>query len=144
MSASPPCAAIAAEILNWRGPKPKTGVQAAARAASHVAKMRADVRANVEREVKKRVEARVKNQVMQALIDSTPVEVPKSLIEMEAGRMVQSARADLQARGIKMEQLPIEPSVFETQARRRVTLGLLIGEVVKVLGDTSIYELAAH
>ena len=78
-----------------------------------------------------RSEGEVKNQVMQALIDSTPVEVPKSLIEMEAGRMVQSARADLQARGIKMEQLPINPEIFEEQAKRRVTLGLVVGELVK-------------
>ena len=96
-----------------------------------VAKMREEVKANVEREVKKRIEGEVKNQVMQALIDSTPVEVPKSLIEMEAGRMVQSARADLQARGIKMEQLPINPEIFEEQAKRRVTLGLVVGELVK-------------
>jgi trigger factor len=96
-----------------------------------VAKMREEVKANVEREVKKRIEGEVKNQVMQALIDSTPVEVPKSLVEMEAGRMVQSARADLQARGIKMEQLPINPEIFEEQAKRRVTLGLVVGELVK-------------
>ena len=96
-----------------------------------VAKMREEVKANVEREVKKRVDNEVKQQVMQALIDSTPVDVPKSLVEMEVERMVQSARADLQSRGIKMEQLPINPEIFQTQAQRRVTLGLVVGELVK-------------
>jgi trigger factor len=99
-----------------------------------VAKMRDEVKANVEREVKKRIEADLKQKVMQALIDSTPVDVPRSLIEIEAARMVQSTRADLESRGMKMEQLPINPQVFEDQARRRVTLGLVVGELVKAHG----------
>src|SRR4051812_32392050 len=81
-----------------------------------VTRMRDEVKANVEREVKKRIENDLKQKVMQALIDSTPVELPKSLVEMEIGRMVQSARADFEARGIKMDQLPINPEIFETQA----------------------------
>ncbi len=93
-------------------------------------KMRAEVRANVEREVKKRVEADIKQKAMQALIDSTPVELPKSLVQMEVRRLVQSTRANLEARGVKLDQLPINPELFETQAKRRVGLGLIIGEVV--------------
>ena len=95
------------------------------------AKMRADIQANVEREVKKRLENAVKQSVMQALIDSTQLEVPKALVEMEMQRLVQSARSDLEARGMKMEQMPFDPSMFETQAKRRVSLGLILAEVVR-------------
>ncbi len=95
------------------------------------AKMRADIRANVEREVKKRIEADTKQRVMQALLDNSQLDLPKTLVEDEMQRLVQSARADLEARGIKMEQLPIDPAVFETQARRRVSLGLIMSELVK-------------
>src|SRR5213075_2327008 len=45
-------------------------------------KMRQEIRANVERETAKRVEARVKSQALQALLDATPLELPKSLIQM--------------------------------------------------------------
>ncbi len=96
-----------------------------------IAKMREEVKANVEREVKKRVEGELKQAVMQALIDSTALELPKSLVEMELQRMVQQARADFEARGLKLEKLPVSPEVLEEQARRRVTLGLILGEVVK-------------
>ncbi len=95
------------------------------------AKMREEIRANVQREVKKRIENETKQRVMQALIDTTPVELPKSLVESELQRMVQSTRADLEARGMKLEQLPIDPAMFETQAKRRVTLGLILGELVR-------------
>ena len=96
-----------------------------------VAKMREEVRANVEREVKKRVESEVKQKVMQALIDSSTLELPKSLVEIEMQRMVQQTRADLEARGVKLERLPVKPEALEAQARRRVTLGLILGELVK-------------
>ncbi|MBS0335334.1 MAG: trigger factor [Proteobacteria bacterium] len=99
-----------------------------------VAKMRADIKANVEREVAKRIKARTKSQALQALHDSTPIEVPKSLVQMETEGMVQQARADLEARGLKMDQLPFDPSAFESGARRRVALGLIIGELAKKEG----------
>lgn len=99
-----------------------------------IEKMRADIRGNVEREVKKRTDAQVKNQAMKALMDATPLELPKSLVEMETQQLVQRAQADLEARGMKMEKLPFEPSAFEDSARRRVALGLIIGELGRAEG----------
>lgn len=96
-----------------------------------VAKMRTEVRANVEREVKKRVEARLKAQALQALLDAAPLELPKALVEMEQQRLVQQAAAELQARGVKMDQLPFDPQSFEASAKRRVALALIIGEVAR-------------
>ncbi len=94
-------------------------------------KMRSEVRANVEREVRKRVEGRVKTQVMQRLMDATPLELPKSLVEEETQQLVERAAADLKARGVKLEDVPLDPQVFEANARRRVTLGIIIGELAR-------------
>ena len=96
-----------------------------------LAKMRSEVKANVEREVKKRLGSELKAKVMQALLETTRTELPKSLVDMEVERLVSGARADLQSRGLKMENVPIDPQLFEDQARRRVALGLIVSEVVK-------------
>ena len=99
-----------------------------------LAKMRAEVRANVEREVKKRVDARLKQQALQALIDTTPLELPKSLVEQESQQLLERAVADLQSRGMKPEQLPqlnLQPAAFAETAKRRVALGLIIGELAR-------------
>jgi trigger factor len=96
-----------------------------------VEKMRGEIRANVEREVKKRIEARVKNQAMEALLASTPLEVPRALVEMEAQQLVQRAAQDLQGRGLKPEQLNLTPQQFEEAAKRRVALGLIIAELAR-------------
>jgi len=94
-------------------------------------KMRVEVRANVEREVKKRIEARIKAQALQALLDAAPIELPKSLVQMETQHLVQQAVGELQAKGLKIEQLPFDPQAFEANARRRVALGLIIGELAR-------------
>jgi trigger factor len=94
-------------------------------------KMRGEIKANIEREVKKRAQNDIKNKVMQVLLDTTKIELPKALVEMETQRLVQSTRTDLEARGMKMEQLPLNPEMFEQQARRRVSLGLIMAEMVR-------------
>jgi trigger factor len=99
-----------------------------------LAKMRAEVKANVEREVKKRLGDDLKQKVMQALLDHSTLELPKSLVDMELQRLVNGARADLEARGLKMENIPLDPTLFEAQAKRRVALGLIIAELVKSKG----------
>ena len=96
-----------------------------------LAKMRADIRANVEREVAKRVEARVKAQALQALLHAAPLELPKSLVQMEAQSLVERAGADLQSRGLKMGEVPLDPAHFEDTAKRRVALGLIIAELAR-------------
>jgi len=96
-----------------------------------LAKMRGEVRANVEREAGKRIEARVKAQALQALLDATPLELPKSLVQMEAQQLVERAAADLQARGVRPGEVPLDAAAFEDAARRRVGLGLIIAELAR-------------
>ena len=96
-----------------------------------VAKMRGEVRANVEREVAKRVDARVKGQALDALLKVVPLELPKSLVEMEAQSLVERASADLQSRGVKPGEVPLDPKHFEETAKRRVALGLIIAELAR-------------
>jgi trigger factor len=104
------------------------------------AKMREEVKANVEREVHKRVGNDLKQKAMQALVDTTPLELPKSLVDIEVQNMVRGARADLESRGIKMEKVPLNPEMFEAQAKRRVALGLIVGEMVKSCGIAATAE----
>ena len=96
-----------------------------------VAKLREEVKTNLEREVKRRIQARVKEQVMNALLEVTPIEVPKALIDAEARQLADNARRDLEMRGMKTKDIPVEPAWFVEQAERRVKLGLIMAELVK-------------
>ena len=94
-------------------------------------KMRADVRANLEREVSQRLRNRVKTAVMDALPGVATLELPKALVASESEALGERARADLQARGIDVKNIPIPPDAFTEQAEKRVRLGLIVGELVK-------------
>ena len=96
-----------------------------------VEKMRGEIEANLKREVKRRIEGKIKDQVMEALLSTNPITVPVALVDMEIQRLMQAARQDMEQRGMKVADLPIQPEWFADQAKRRVTLGLILAEVVK-------------
>ena len=96
-----------------------------------VTKMRSEIEANLKREVKRRIEGKLKDQVMEALIKANPISVPTSLVDMEIQRLMQAARQDMEQRGMKIKDMPIQPEWFADQAKRRVILGLILAEVVK-------------
>ena len=94
-------------------------------------KMRAEIEDNLRREVKKRLQAKTMEQVMDALLRANAIVVPGALIHREIERLMQLARQDMEQRGMKVKDLPMQPEWFVDQARRRVTLGLIFAEIVK-------------
>jgi len=94
--------------------------------------LRADIRKNLEREVKHRLLARNKQAAMDALVAKAELDLPKSSVQAELDRMVESARADLKQRGIKdADKAPIPDDIFRPQAEHRVRLGLVVAELVR-------------
>ena len=94
--------------------------------------LRADIKRNLDREVKFRVAARNKAAVMEAILKLVDFDLPQSLVAAEGDRLVQGAREDLKARGIKdADKAPIPAEMFKPQAERRVRLGLTVAELVK-------------
>ena len=95
-------------------------------------KMRAEIETNLKREVKSRLKSRVKNQVMDALLKTNPIDVPAALLEIEIDQLIQNARHDMEQRsGKKLKDFPIQREWFTDQAKRRVSLGLVLSEIVK-------------
>jgi trigger factor len=94
--------------------------------------LRADIKKNLEREVKQRVLARNKQAAMDALAAAAELDLPKSIVQAEADRLVEGARADLKQRGVKdADKAPIPEELFRPQAERRVRLGLVVAELVR-------------
>ena len=96
-----------------------------------IAKMREEISSNLKREVKRRIEGKIKDQVMEALLQANPINIPNALVELEIERLMQGARQDMEQRGMKTTDFPIQPAWFTDQAKRRVSLGLILAEVVK-------------
>jgi trigger factor len=101
-------------------------------ADGNVDTMRAEVKANLEREVKKRLSARVKQQVMDLLLETHPFDVPQALVDRESRQLADNAKRDMEARGMPVKDLPVDPAWFADKAVSRVRLGLLLAEIVNV------------
>lgn len=95
-----------------------------------VARLRDEIRTNLAREAKRRVQAKVKEQVLNGLLEATPIEVPSNLVAMESRALMEKAVADLKTRGMKEGDIKLTESVFEPQSKRRVSLGLLMDAIV--------------
>lgn len=96
-----------------------------------IARLREEVGGNLVREVKRRIQARVKDQVMNALLAVTPITAPRALVRAESEQLANNARHDLEAHGLAINKIPVEPAWFAGPAERRVKLGLIMAELVK-------------
>ncbi len=90
-------------------------------------RFRQDVHANMRRELKQRIDAHLKSQVMDLLLETNPIEIPRSLVAQEIQTLKGQMRKNI--RGNTQIELP--DSLFEDNARRRVALGLVLAKVVQ-------------
>jgi len=90
-----------------------------------------EIGANLKMELKRRVIARIREQVMEALRSTTPVAVPEALVEMDIQRQMQAAASEMKSRGVEPTSEQLRPEQFADAARSRVSLGLIIGELVR-------------
>jgi len=96
-----------------------------------IEQLRREVRENMERELADNVRARLKQQLLDGLLQSNPVEVPQGFVDAQVREMQLEAARRM---GVTdASQLP-PASSFVDQARRRVSLGLLVGELIKSRG----------
>ena len=66
-----------------------------------------------------------------AVFSSDNAALEGALIDAEAGGMMQRAAGELVQQGMKPEEVKLSPEMFEQQARERVALGLVVGELVR-------------
>ncbi|MBP1202189.1 trigger factor [Duganella sp. 1411] len=95
-----------------------------------VAKMREDIKVNLEREVAGRVKARNKEAVMDALVKTATLDVPKTLIAQDSERLAEMTRQDMEQRGMNVKDVPFPQELFAEKAERRVRLGLILSQLV--------------
>ncbi len=91
--------------------------------------LKAEVRKNMERELKQAIKNRIKEQALDGLVEQNDIEVPAALIDQEIQVLRKQAAQRFGGNEDAAAQLPRE--LFEEQAKRRVMVGLLLGEVIK-------------
>lgn len=109
--------------------------------------LRAEVSKNMTRELTSAVKAKVKEQVIEGLLAGHEVDLPSALVAQEVDVLRQQAMQRFQGQ-MDPKNLPELPAeMFKEQAEKRVKIGLLLGEVIKVnelkVNDEKVNELIA-
>ena len=90
-------------------------------------KFLADVKENMEREAEQKLKGDVREQIMKALLESNPVEIPNTLKHQEAHSLQHDA---MKRMGIEDHDKAPPLDNFEEMAEKRVQLSLLIGQLI--------------
>ncbi len=88
----------------------------------------ADVRENMEREADQKAKSEVREQVMQALLEANPLEIPQALKHQEMHSLQREAMQRMGLDAAQQEAMPLEN--FSAAAEKRVALGLLLRQVI--------------
>jgi trigger factor len=90
--------------------------------------LRKEVLESMERELENAIRGKLRTQVLDKLHDANPIEVPKGMV----AETVQGMQIDFARRmGIRDPQQLPAPESMQEPARRRVALGLVVGELIR-------------
>jgi trigger factor len=100
-------------------------------ASGSIDELRSEIASNLSVELKRKVEAVLKDQVMKALLSSSTLTVPKSLVEMEAESLRERTAAELKNRAVQTDGVELTTDMFRAQAEERVKFSLVLNELVR-------------
>jgi trigger factor len=98
--------------------------------ATDLESFKAEVRTNMERELKNALKMKLKDKVFSNLVDINAIEVPSALVDNEINNLRKQAVQQFGG-GANIDPNMLPKEMFEDQAKRRVTVGLLVQEVIK-------------
>lgn len=95
--------------------------------------LKAEVKKNMQRELEQTLRAQVKESVIAGLLEKNELDIPRALIDQEINALREQAKQRFsQQQGGNTANMPELPGdLFEENARRRVSIGLILGEVIK-------------
>ena len=102
---------------------------------------RKEVAANMNRELKNASKAKVKSRIMELLLKEHTVEIPASLVRGEIDSLRQQALQQFGGGKNNIDPSMLPDELFKEQAEKRIALGLILGEVIKVKGLKADPEL---
>lgn len=96
-----------------------------------VESFRTDVKDNMERELAQGLKNKLKTAVMDALFEHVQITLPNALVDQEIQALMKPYAERANRARLKLDDLNLPRDMFENQAKRRVALGLILGEIIQ-------------
>jgi len=93
-------------------------------------KLKDEVKRNMQRELDQTLKTKLKEQVIAGLVETNPVDLPAALVKQEIDALRQQSLERFGQQGSQANLPELPDDLFEENARRRVSVGLLLGEVI--------------
>jgi len=90
-----------------------------------------EVKTNMEKELTRAVENKNRTEILDTLANAVELELPSSVINQEASKLMQRQIEQFQQQGVKAEDLGLNLKTFMPEAEKRVKLGLILGDIIK-------------
>ncbi len=101
-------------------------------ASGSIEDFKKDVRQNMQKELAQKVKSSVKTAVMSALLEKNEVDAPKVLIDDEIKNLKMQMAQNMGQDPSKMDLGSFPDELFQEEGSRRVKLGLLVGELIRI------------
>ena len=95
-------------------------------------KMRTDIRANMEKEKNDRLKQHIKSNVMAGLLEHNKIIAPSAMVAEEINTLRNQAAQRMGRDPESVDETSFPNELFEAEATRRVQLGLLLTEVIRI------------
>ena len=110
-----------------------------------------DIRQNMEKELAQKIKVNLKNIVMAALLEKNDVMAPKAMVSGEIQNLKKQMAQNMGQGAEKMDTSNFPDDLFEAEGKKRVQLGLLVGELIRIEEikldpsrlDSTLQEMAA-
>ncbi len=96
-----------------------------------IEKLRKEVSENMQRELADVLRNKAKQATLDALLKAQAIELPQALVDDECKQAMQRQVQELEHSGIDPKDANLDPEMFVEPARNRVTLGLVLAELIK-------------
>ena len=93
--------------------------------------LRAEIKTNLKREIDRRLHVKSRENALNALRTASPLDVPHDMVHDEIHHMMKTTEDNMKKQGYKPEQIKLTHEMFDHDAKRMVTLRLLVQEYIK-------------
>ena len=100
--------------------------------SADLAEFKVDVQKNMDREMTQALKGKLKDKVFAKLIELNAIEVPTALVDSEIDNLRKQAVQQYSGEGANLDFNMLPKEMFTDQAKRRVSVGLLVQEIIKV------------
>ncbi|MFN8770873.1 MAG: trigger factor [Neisseriaceae bacterium] len=90
-----------------------------------------EIKTTMENEVNRRIRAKQRENVLNALSNNNPLEVPNTLVHEEIHRMMDNARENMKKQGYPEDKIKLTHDMFKNDAKKFVILRLLVQQYIK-------------